>query len=154
MWLRKYESENLTATPSHVLNYPHGPPQPSCLRLQYTTSVSALWPPARLLALSASVKCDLASVCSHDVSSRLVDTEPTSNKRELFSWLGLGFVWPPSAAFLHERSTSSSPVYICLVSFLSSWELVCQKLISPGEGNNVAFSLQPSGAFNIKTCPC
>lgn len=51
---------------------------------QHETSVPALCPPVRLLALSASVKRDLGSVCSHDVSSSLVVTEPTSNKRELF----------------------------------------------------------------------
>lgn len=78
----KHEVDSLTTAAPRVLNYPLAPPQPSAFR--HETSVPALCPPVRLLALSASVKRDLGSVCSHVVSSSLVDTEPTSNKRELF----------------------------------------------------------------------
>lgn len=106
----KHEADSLTTANPRVLNYPHDPPQPSALR--HETSVPALCPAVRLLALSASVKRDLGSVCSHDVSSSLLDTEPTSNKRELFLLAEVQHC-SPSAGFLYELSTFSSSVYIC-----------------------------------------
>lgn len=148
--IQSWQSYHKSFTCSQLPTGPSATILPSAF--QYKTSVSALCPPARPLSL-----CQMGSgLC-------------------LFTWCQqqLGWHWAhfklKGAVFLAEIQHCLFPlcslplsalhiplscVYLPRILPLLMGTTGCQELISPGEGNNAAFSLQQSGAFNIKTCPC